>query len=148
MRAAQSLRVEWHLGYKNIILFSMTTMEEVAQHWKEQSAYDIETAKALFTSKRFPHCLFFCHLAVEKILKAKVVATTGEHAPFTHNLVSLSKMAQLSFSENQEKLIAELNEFNIEARYPDWKKSFYQLATREYTEKILTQTLEVLLWLE
>lgn len=126
----------------------MTTMDEVAQHWREQSAYDIETAKALFQSKRFPHCLFFCHLAVEKILKAKVVVATGAHAPFTHNLVSLSKSITLTLSERQEKLIAELNEFNLEARYPDWKKSFYQLATREYTEKILTETQELLLWLQ
>lgn len=33
------------------------------------------------------YVLFFCHLYLEKLLKALVVQTTGSHAPRTHNLL-------------------------------------------------------------
>lgn len=41
-------------------------------YWVEGAKDDLKTAKSLFASKRHHHCLFFCHLFVEKIIKALV----------------------------------------------------------------------------
>lgn len=97
---------------------------------------------------RFPYCLFMCHLAIEKLLKALIVAQTHNHAPYTHNLIELATKSGKEFSGAQKKLLAELNEFNLEARYPDWKRVFYKTATQEFASNYLAQTKELFIWLE
>lgn len=59
-----------------------------------------QTANALFKTKRYADCLFFCHLTLEFALKTKVVQITQEHFPFTHDLEYLAKKTQLSFSHD------------------------------------------------
>jgi len=38
--------------------------------WIDSSNEDLKTAKGLFNLKRYSGCLFFCHLTIEKFLKA------------------------------------------------------------------------------
>src|ERR1043166_5954187 len=121
---------------------------KLIKHWSDHAQYDIETAKAMLKANRYPYALFMCHLAIEKLLKAIVVSRTNEHAPYTHNLVVLSDASGLSFTEEQKKLIGTLNEFNIEARYPDWQENFYSIATPEYVQSYLSQTKELFIWLD
>jgi len=99
-------------------------------------------------SKRYHHCLFFCHLVVEKALKALVTKETGDHALPTHNLIRLAKNANLSLSPEREAGLEEINTFNIRARYDDYKLEFYKRATREYTRKWKRRSLEVFQWLK
>ena len=40
------------------------------EYWSESSKYDFFTAEAMLKSKRYLYVGFFCHLSVEKILKA------------------------------------------------------------------------------
>jgi len=43
---------------------------------------NLETAQIIFDSgKNYHHCLFFCHLILEKALKANVVKATGKIPP-------------------------------------------------------------------
>lgn len=117
-------------------------------HWRDHAQYDIDTAESMCTAKRYPYALFMCHLAIEKILKSIVVENSNDHAPYTHNLVVLSDATGLTFTEAQKKLIVTLNEFNIEARYPDWQDNFYTIATEEYARSYLSQTQELFIWLK
>jgi HEPN domain-containing protein len=48
-------------------------MTDDAQEWFRQARYDPGTAEALFGSGRYPPVLFFCHLSLEKALKALYV---------------------------------------------------------------------------
>ena len=125
----------------------MQDMDKIVEYWKTHAQYDLDTADSLFESKRSPYALFMCHLAIEKSLKAIIVRKTAEHAPYTHNLVHLGATTELAFSPEQKTLIGELNEFNLEARYPDWKENFYTIATHAYTEKYLRATRELFVWL-
>lgn len=126
----------------------MNPLAEVIAYWKEQSQYDIETAQSLFETAKYPYALFMCHLAVEKILKGIIVETASAHAPYTHNLIELAGKTTKKFSDAHMQPITELNEFNLEARYPDWKRDFYKKATREFTADYLTGTNALLVWLQ
>lgn len=95
---------------------------------------DIKTAQDLFKLKHYDWSLFIWHLAIEMIVKAKIISL-GKQIIYTHNLVRLFKLAEISLDN---KLLSQLNEittFNIEARYDDYKLSFYRKANKAYAVK-------------
>lgn len=120
----------------------------MVQYWAKSAEEDLKTAKSLFLSKRYPHCLFFCHLFVEKLLKAHATKETKKPAPYGHNLLRLAEMSGLNFSEEQLNLLDEITAFNIEARYNDYKFQFYKRASKEYTERYFKRAREIYLWLK
>ena len=65
-------------------------IKEIIDYWLKSAEEDLKTAKSLFKSKRYHHCLFFCHLFIEKIIKALVVKKTKRQSPYGHNLLRLS----------------------------------------------------------
>ena len=121
---------------------------ELIQYWAESAQEDLAVAEHLLDAGDFLWCLFVAHLAVEKMLKAAVVATTGEHAPLTHSLLRLAGIASLRIGEETESLFAELTRFNIEARYPKDKQALRDLCTAEYTKERFELTRRVMSWLQ
>lgn len=107
------------------------------EYWLKTSEHDYDTMLYLFRDKRYSDCLFFGHIILEKILKAFVVLKTRESAPMTHDLVSLAQKSGLDISKDEEKLLNEVNKFNIRVRYPDYLLQFYRICDREYTEEYL-----------
>jgi HEPN domain-containing protein len=89
------------------------------QHWRASADEDWAVAQELIEHGKIRHGLFIAHLALEKILKAHVCRYTGELAPRIHNLVRLAEISGLKLSEEQTDLLADVNEFNIEGRYPE-----------------------------
>jgi len=85
---------------------------------------------------------------VEKLLKALVVLNTGNHAPPTHELRKLAKLAGLKLTPTQREHLETITTFNIQARYNDVKQSFYKKATRDFTKKYLAITKEICGWLK
>lgn len=83
------------------------------------------------------------HLAVEKLLKA-LCEHTRDLAPRIHNLVRLAELAELALTQDQVDLLAELNAFNIEGRYPDLA---LPVPTRSQAEDCLRRTEEMYTWL-
>ena len=75
-------------------------------------------ATELIALGRHRYGLFFVHLAIEKLLKAHFCLHTGELAPRTYNLVYLAERAGLNVDTMQSDVLADLNPFNIEGRYP------------------------------
>ena len=47
-------------------------MEEKIKYWTDLSDYDLETAEALFLTKRYLYVGFMCHQTIEKIFKAYI----------------------------------------------------------------------------
>lgn len=122
-------------------------LEKTIRYWLDGSAYDLETGKSLLESKRFPYALFFGHLAIEKLLKAFVVKTTKEHAPYMHSLTFLISKAKIDVPDSIVDQLAEYTEFHLEARYPDEKKDFYKKCTEEFARKKFAEMEEVYKWL-
>ena len=116
-------------------------------HWGKSSDIDFRAMEHLFEKKDYSYALFFGHLAVEKILKALYVENNKEHAPPIHNLLRLANLTGLSLDkEKTEKLIV-ISSFNIEARYPDLKRSFREKCTKEFTFKQIRTIKEIYKWL-
>lgn len=124
-------------------------MDEKVKYWIDLAEYDLETAKAMFDTKRYLYVGFMCHQTIEKGLKA-VIAETGEFPPKVHNLIELSKKALLYdvFSENQKDFIMELNPLNIESRYPSYVGKINAILTETKCIEIVFKTRELLKWIE
>jgi HEPN domain-containing protein len=122
--------------------------QKLIDHWINSAEDDIKTVEALWESRRYHHCLFFCHLVVEKALKAHVVRATGEQALPTHDLLLLAKKAGLEPSVQRRKELSEINSFNVRARYESYKREFYKKATRGYTQQWYNISMEVFKWLK
>jgi HEPN domain-containing protein len=122
-------------------------IDKTIQYWREGVAYDLETGKSLLESRRFPYALFFGHLALEKTLKALIVKTAKDHAPFTHSLTFLASKIKIEIPEPILDKFAEYTEFHIESRYPDEKRDFYRRCTQEFAREKFAEIEEVYQWL-
>jgi HEPN domain-containing protein len=108
-------------------------VKEVIRHWTETSDDDFRTMYALYNSKSYHWALFLGHITIEKLLKAYYVKIHRSHAPFTHNLYRLAELCELELTDELKRWLVEVTTFNLEARYDDYKRNFYQLCTAAYT---------------
>lgn len=122
------------------------TPTDIASFWKKTAQEDWETAEALFAISRYHHALFFCHLAVEKILKGLVYTKAKAHPLPIHQLVKLATQANLSLTPQQEHQLDEITSWNIEARYDSYKRKFYKKATKEFTSHWMDVAKEFFVW--
>ncbi len=120
---------------------------EIAKNWSNASDQDLETAEILFENEKYHHALFFCHLSIEKYLKAIIVKTTKMAPPLIHDLVRLAEKTDIKLSNSVKNKLADISAFNIQARYDDYKLSFYKKANKRFTAKYLKMTKEILIWL-
>ena len=93
--------------------------KKTVQYWLEGADYDLSVATAMFEKGKYPYALFMGHLALEKLLKALVARTTGNHAPYTHSLPLLAAKAGIKIPQRTVKALARFMEFQFEARYPN-----------------------------
>lgn len=108
-------------------------IENIKSYWISEAEEALMVAKHLFEKKDYSYALFFGHLAVEKILKAVYVQNNKEHAPPIHNLHRLGKLTGIYLDRDKIERLILISSFNIEARYPDIKRSFRQKCTKEFT---------------
>ena len=125
----------------------MKSEQEVVKYWLSASKEDFDSAEILFQNKKYHHALFFCHLSIEKMLKAIIVKSAKTAPPLSHDLIRLAEKAQLPLGDSQKDELAEITTFNIGARYDDYKLSFRKKAKRQFSLKYLQKTSEMLQWL-
>jgi len=113
--------------------------KKLAKYWQETAAYDYDTMKSLVKSRRYASSLFFGHIVLEKILKALVVNQTKAHALYTHNLILLMKISKVELNKSEIDLLKMVNDFNIEARYPEYKLKFYKFCTKKYSSRYIEE---------
>ncbi|MHB1686698.1 MAG: HEPN domain-containing protein [Ignavibacteriaceae bacterium] len=123
--------------------------EEHIKYWIETSKYDLGSAFAIFNSGKFNWSLFIAHLALEKLLKALWVKNNKENnPPKIHDLAKIGEGAKIDLTVQQFAFLRLVNTFNFEARYPDYKFSFYKICTKEFAEINLYKIKEMYQWLE
>ncbi|MBU1472938.1 HEPN domain-containing protein [Patescibacteria group bacterium] len=126
----------------------MTQQDAVAQ-WVRSAFDDLDTAVGLFDLGKYVHCLFFCHLATEKMIKAVYTKQHNDAPPILHHLAKLWKTITVPIGgPATEEVLNEMTTFNVEARYDIFKQKLYKKATKEYTERFLALTKEILAWLK
>ena len=88
--------------------------------------------------------LFMAQLALEKLLKAKVCRHTGDPAPRLHDLVQLAALAELKPTTEQLDTLADMNQFNLQGRYPE---DTAVLPTAAKTRAFMARAKEIMEWL-
>lgn len=125
------------------------TKQEHIEYWLKTAEDDLNAAENLLKSRNFQWCLFIGHLVLEKVLKAHFVNDNQDNfPPKTHDLIRLSSKIRISLSEDQLNFLEEVNEFNIEARYPEVKKEMYLLANPVFSTNKFNQIKDMYRWLK
>ena len=123
-------------------------IQEHVDYWLSSAKNDLGAAEQLFLSAKYDWCLFIGHLVLEKTLKAYFVyKNENKIPPKTHNLLKLAEISGLPLAEGQELFLDEVNDFNLEVRYPEYRSEFYRLCTREFAEGYFTKIKEFTTWL-
>lgn len=115
------------------------------EFWKASAEEDFAAAESLLEKGHLRHCLFFAHLAVEKMLKAHVTRQTNDIPPRIHNLVRLAEIAGLKLELEQENLLREFGIYQLEGRYPDSEQISPDLDT---AREEISRVREMLQWLK
>ena len=123
-------------------------VEKLRVYWVLEAEEALQVADHLVEKEDYSYALFFGHLAVEKILKSLYVIRRREHAPPVHNLLRLAKAAGLELDEGRVDSLIRITAFNIEARYPDVKRSFRQKCTAEFAGQQMEIIKEVFQWVK
>ena len=123
---------------------------DLMKYWLESSDSDFDTMKVLFENHKNTWCLFIGHLVIEKLLKGLYAKNNPENpiSPKIHNLILLSQKANLEVPNEIKEKIQVINTFNISARYDDYKKTFEEKCTNEYTTLQFKNIEEVQKWLK
>jgi HEPN domain-containing protein len=123
------------------------TKDEIVKYWVEASEFDLRAMQNLFNSKDFVWCLFLGHLVIEKLIKAVAVKNDLNVVPKIHDLNKLANAAGLVVDSELADLLDAITAFNIEARYPDYKKEFYKKANNDFTLYYKNKIAELRIWL-
>jgi len=122
--------------------------KDIIDYWGSEAEESLQVAKHLFDKKDYSYALFFGHLAVEKLLKSIYVKKKDEDVPRTHNLPRIAKAAGLAVPDDMLADLIRITAFNLEARYPDYKKKFRNKCTKFFTTQELDKIYEVFKWLK
>lgn len=120
------------------------------EYWQNSSDEDYNVMKYLYNGKKNSYCLFFGHLVIEKLLKG-LYAKNNEENPYTiksHNLLALAEKCNLELTDEQVEKLQIITQFNISARYDDYKETFNQKCTDDYTSEQIKNIEEVRTWLK
>ena len=113
----------------------------------KQAQYDLGTAESLLATGRNPPVIFFCHLAIEKALKALYIEKFNESPERTHSLVYLVELLELELPQHLLEALFVINRIGITGRYPHNLHVVLEQYTQAKTEKIIHETKEILTWL-
>lgn len=124
-------------------------MEQKVASWLALSEYDLETAKAMLTSKRYLYVGFMCHQSIEKLLKAYWQQLFSETPPRTHNLALLAQKTGLleEMPDTLTDVMDELEPLNIQTRYPEYKDWVNKRFDAEYASQLIQNTKELHQWI-
>lgn len=101
---------------------NMIDVKKQIDYWQTSSNEDFAAAESLLEKGHLRHCLFFTHLAIEKMLKAHVTRQINDIPPRIHNLVRLAEIAKLKLDSKQDEFLREFSIYQLEGRYPDFEQ--------------------------
>jgi len=119
--------------------------EADVQEWLIYAEADRRAAEHLLESGDYMACAFHCQQAVEKLLKAIIVAETQKRPPYLHSLrLLLEQISRIKFPEDIARKTIQIEPHYLGTRYPGVVDSrFYN---RQNMERLLAETLEVYRW--
>lgn len=89
--------------------------------------------------------LFFCHLAIEKALKALFIKKNKDFPLKTHNLLLLAHKSNIELNSDRKIFLSKMMGYQLEGRYPELMQSVPPLND---ALNLLESTKEILKWLQ
>lgn len=120
-------------------------VDKQIEYWRAGSDEDFAAAESLLEKGHLRHSLFFCHLALEKMLKAHVARQINDVPPRIHNLVRLAEVANLKLEPERREFLREFNLYQLEGRYPDFVQVSIDM---NLAQEEIDRTREMLRWLK
>lgn len=117
-------------------------------YWLDSSEKDFKTMQDLYLTKNNNWALFLGHLVIEKLLKALYIKKVGDFPPLIHDLRRLLEKSGIELEADRKLLFDSITRFNINARYDDYRQSFYSLCTDEFTKEWISKINECRLWIK
>ena len=96
------------------------------------SEQDYSAMCDMFNTKHYNWSLFLGHLVIEKVLKACFIKKNNQFPPLIHNLLRLAEQSSIELDIEKTEFFATVTNFNLNARYDDYKQSFYEHCTRNH----------------
>ena len=115
------------------------------KYWTDGADSDIDTAKILIKNEKYLHGLFFCHLTIEKTIKAHIVKSTHQIPPKLHNLFRLLETTGIDADDKTLEFFGILMKYQLEGRYPDYNPV---VPDKRKVRGYLKKTEEMLSWLK
>ena len=115
------------------------------EYWWVSSDEDFAAAQSLLEKGHLRHCLFFAHLAIEKMLKAHVTKQTKDIPPRIHNLIRLAEIADPKLDAERAEFLREFGIYQLEGRYPDFEQVPVDSDLAQYE---ISRAKEMLIWLK
>lgn len=122
-------------------------IDSVVLYWRTSSDLNYSTMQNLMKSKEFPWALFMGHLVIEKLIKALYVQKTQKHPLLSHDLLRLFEKIDISLPLGYDEWLDKITTFNLNARYDDYKQSFYKLCTIDFTNEWINKIEILRQWL-
>jgi HEPN domain-containing protein len=98
----------------------MINIARQIEYWRSSAISNLETAEILVASGKYIEGMFFCHLCIEKILKALVVKQTCNIPAKTHDLFHLVDISKIVITDDQIGFMQILMKYQLEGRYPEY----------------------------
>jgi HEPN domain-containing protein len=118
----------------------MLTKEEHIKYWITMAMRDWRAVQNMYKSRDYLPALFFAHLVIEKLCKAYWVRDNVSNTPpKIHNLITLIDRTNFKISEDDRNFFFNLNQFQLEGRYSDYKDQLYKKYKAIETKKFLTR---------
>ncbi len=126
----------------------MMSKQDHIAYWVTSAEQNWKAIPLLFDGGCFVEALFWAHLVLEKLMKAHWVKDNPENVPpKTHNLVKLAEGTKLDISEEEKQFYYNINQFQIEGRYPDYLHNLYKKYKKDQTKKIIEEIETIRTWL-
>lgn len=123
-------------------------VNKIVDFWIQSSDQDYKTMTDLFITKNLHWSLFMGHLVIEKLLKAHYSKIKGGFPPMLHDLRRLAELGGLTLDQEHRINLDTITRFNINARYDNYKQSFYKLCTEEFTTEWITKIDKTREWIK
>lgn len=120
-------------------------MKKETKTWLKQAEEHYADAVYLYEGSRYSASVFFCHQALEKILKACVVEFADKVPPKIHQLDKIANEAKLKIPQDWLEDLAEITRHFWKVRYPDFRKYVY--TNKQVANPTLQRTEEIYQWI-
>ena len=121
-------------------------MKEIVKEWFEFAKSNLKNAGILFENKSYRDCIWYCHQAIEKLLKA-IITGKNQKVRKIHDLVGLLEETDFASNKFISKFLEELNPYYIPTRYPEATFKLKVIYSKRETQRIFKTTQEVFKWL-